>query len=120
MRTIDINTTADVVDGTPPGQAFQPPRYTTTRADEIRVGVWTQLATRVTSYRMDLTDGLDFQENLDPATSDAERAANVSELILKFPGVTGISEGPLVVVDGDSVSITVTATTVDGSFTIQT
>lgn len=120
MRTIDINTSVDTIDGTPPGEAFQPPRYTTTRADEIRVGVWMQLATRQGSYRLDLADGLDFQEILDPATSDAERAANVTELILAFPGVTGITEGPVVVVDGGTVSISVTATTVDGSFTIQT
>ncbi len=118
MRTIDINTSQETVNGAEPGQAFIPPRYTTTRADEIRVGVYLQLRTRLGSYRFDLTDGLDYEDLLDPSTSDAERAAQVAEVVSAFPGVTGISEGPTVVVDGAEATITLTATTEDGSFTL--
>lgn len=122
MRTIDINTSLDTVDGAEPGQAFIPPRYTTTRADEIRVGVFLLLATRRTTYAFDTREGLDYEELLDPSTSDAERAANVAEVVASFPGVTGISEGPTVTIsdDGTAATITLRATVADGSFTVST
>lgn len=118
MPVIDINTSDQTVDGTPAGQTFQPTRYTTTQADEIRVGVWMLLSTIRGTYRMDLTQGLDVEEILDPATSDAERSALVSEIVLGFPGVTGITSGPTVTIADGLISIVVTATTADGSFTV--
>ena len=37
--TLDINTTQTVVDGVQPGQAWAPPRYTTSLVDTVRVNV---------------------------------------------------------------------------------
>lgn len=119
MRTIDVNTSDETVDGTPPGQTFQPLRYTTTRRDEIRVGIWTLLLTPLGSYRLIESQGLDIESILDPSASDAERAALVGEIVLGFPGVTAILEGPTVVIqNGILASISVRAETVDGPIEI--
>ena len=116
MPVIDINTSDLTVDGTAPGQTFQPTRYTTRQADEIRVGIWTLLSTVQGTYRLDLAQGLDVEEILNPQTSDAERSALVAEIVLGFPGVTGILAGPTVTFSDDLLEwqIDVTAQTVDG------
>jgi hypothetical protein len=114
VPVIDINTRDITVDGAPPGRTFQPTRYTTTRRDEIRVGLWELLSTIQGTYRMGVSQGLDIEEILSPSTSDAERSALVAEVVLGYPGVTGILAGPVVAFDGTTYAITVTANTVDG------
>jgi hypothetical protein len=120
VPVIDINTSDLTVDGAAPGQAFQPTRYTNRRADDIRVGVWEILSTVKGTYRLDLNQGLDVEEIMNPATSDAERSALVAEIVLGFPGVTGIITGPTVTFDDDLLEwqIDVTANTVDGAISV--
>ena len=118
-RTIDVNTSDETVDNTPSGQTFRPDRYTTTTRDFIRVGVWTQLQTLVGTYRFDLEQGLDAELILDPGTSESERSALVAEVILRYPGVTAILEGPTVTIeDGTIARIEVTCLTVDGELSL--
>lgn len=116
MQTVDINTTDKTVDGTPPQETFRPLRYTETDRDTIRVALWSQLSTILGQYRMDIEQGLDVELILDPGTSDAEREALVADVVLSFPGVTGIAEGPTLELsdDGQILSISVTANTVEG------
>ena len=119
MQTFDINTSDETIDGTLPGETFRPLRYTTTERDSIRVGVWVQLRTVIGEYQFDLEQGLDAETILDPVTSDAERTALVANLVLGYPGVTAILEGPTVVIEGGSiVSISVRAQTADGEFAV--
>ena len=120
MPVIDINTSDLTVDGTAPGQTFQPTRYTTSQADEIRVGIWLLLSTVQSTYRLDLVQGLDVEEILSPQTSDAERSAIVAEIVLGFPGVTGIIAGPTVTFSDDLLEwqLDVTAQTVDGPISV--
>lgn len=120
MRTYDINTSGETVGTTPAGQTFQPLRYTTTKVDEIRVGVWLQLKTILGAYAFNTeTDGLDVEAILDPATSDAERSALVADAVLRYPGVLGFLDGPTVTVeDGSTVAIEFTAETAEGSFDV--
>lgn len=115
MRTIDINTSDQTIDGALPGETFRPLRYTESERDAIRVGVWTQLRTVFDTYAFDRGQGLDVETILDPATSDAERSALVADVVLAYPGVLSITDGPTVtVVDGSLASISLRALTADG------
>lgn len=116
MKTFDINTSDQEVDGTPPGQTFRPLRYTATTLDEIRVGVWLLLNTWIGTYRFDTEQGLDVEAIQDPITSDAEAGELVVDVVLSYPGVLRISKGPEVTRSegGKVISISVSADTVAG------
>lgn len=120
VRVIDVNTSAETIDGTPPGQVFSPMRYTSTTRDMIRVSVWLVLATIAGAYQLDVTQGLDVLAMLDGNTSEAERAALVAEVVLGIKGVTGILEGPIVTVTGATLSVFVRASTIDGPIEVST
>lgn len=112
--TYDINTSAETIDGTQPGQTFRPLRYVT-GANAVRCSLWSSLSTIAGTLPFDLDDGLEIEAILDPSTSDAERSALVGDVVLDFPDVTGISDGPtVVIIDGELISITLTAETVYG------
>ena len=118
--TIDVNTSGETVEGTPPGRTFSPLRYTTTLRDTIRVGLWMVLSTNLGTYQFDTSSGVDMDLIMDPSTSDAERSAQVGDVILAYSGVVAITEGPTVILldGGTTVSITVTAETIDGPITL--
>lgn len=120
MKTFDINTSDEVVDGTPPGQTFSPLRYTETVRDEIRVGTWLTLNTFLGTYKFDVDEGLDVEAIMDPDTSDEEIGELAADVVLAFPGVTRISDGPVVERDefGTVAAVTMQAETVAGPMTI--
>lgn len=118
VPVLDLNTSDEPIDGTPPGRVFQPPRYTTTIRDTTRVSLWSLLSTMLGTYVFDTEQGLDGEDILDPTTSDEERAAIVAEVVLGYPGVTGLVDGPTVTTseDGSTVTIELTASAEDGPF----
>lgn len=116
--TLDINTGLTTVDGTAPGESWSPPRYTTTAVDTVRVLAWSVLSTESTRYALDQPSGLDWLAILDSRSTDAERSAIVSEVVLGLPGVTGLVSDPTVVVLGSQCTITFTARVGSSEFTL--
>lgn len=120
VRTFDINTGDEVIDGTPPGQTFSPLRYTTSTRDEIRVGTWLLLSTVLGTYKFDVDEGLDVEAIMDPDTSDAEIDELAADVVLSYPGVLRVTEGPTVSRDelGTVAAVTMEVDTVAGTVTI--
>lgn len=116
--TLDINTTQTVVDGVQPGQAWAPPRYTTSLVDTVRVNVWSVLMTRERRYKLKQPSGLDWDALLDPLTTNTERATIVRETVLAIPGVDAIVGEPQVSISGSTLTITFTARVGDSTFTM--
>ncbi len=116
VQTFDMNTSDEVVDGAQPYHTFQPFRYTTDLLGEIRVGVWLLLVTWLGTYKFDVNQGLDVEAIQDPITSDAEAGELVTDVVLSYPGVLRITEGPTVTRsdEGTLISIFVEAETVAG------
>jgi hypothetical protein len=117
VQTFDMNTSDVVVDGAQPGHSFQPFRYTQTKLDEIRVGVWLLLTTWLGTYKWDVDEGLDVEAIQDPITSDAEAGELVADVVLSYPGVERITLGPTVTRSdaGKVITIDVEAQTVAGT-----
>lgn len=117
--TFDMNTSLVTVDGAPPGEWYRPLRYTTTKANSIRVGVYVMLATPLGTYDLDTQLGQDMETILDPLTSDAERGALVADVVGRYPGVDSIEGEPIVtIVNGELASIQVTGRVGEETFTI--
>jgi hypothetical protein len=115
-KVYDINTTGETIGTTLHGQLFTPLRYTETDDDTVRVSVWQDLSTRIGSDPLAIERGLDHEDMLDGGTSDEERSAMVTEVVLANPGVAAVTQEPTVVVSegGQLVSIAVEARTIYG------
>ncbi len=120
QQVYDMNTSGDLDGITPHGRTYIPLRLTETEADTIRVGLFLVLSTQLGSYHLDETLGIDHQLLLDPETTDAERSAIVAEACLKFPGVTGILDGPTVLIVEGEARISVKLSTASGTITVNT
>jgi hypothetical protein len=114
----DINTSGETDGITEHGRTYSPLRLTDTEADTIRVGLFLVLSTQIGAYHLDETLGLNHELLLDKDTTDGERSAIVAECCLKFPGVTGILDGPAVEIEDGLVAITVSLSTVAGPISL--